>query len=105
MNEITWSKSEKKIAKHAYDKAYQRECDSIIQEIKNYELEKPEDIWSLREMLIDRSNEIDGIYDFRYSRLIIVFAVLLKRGFLDMHNLEGLQEEKLERIRVIFNSS
>ncbi|MCK4506339.1 MAG: hypothetical protein KAW14_12055 [Candidatus Aegiribacteria sp.] len=101
MNDITWSKSEKKIARQAFDSAYQRECDSIIQKIKKHKLEKPEDIWSLRDMLEDRGNEIDKIYDFRYSRLIIVFAVLLKRGFLNIHDLEGLQEEKLEKIRGI----
>ena len=54
MNDIKWSKAEKKIAKEAFDKAYQRESKKIIEEIKKYKLEQPEDIWSLSEMLKER---------------------------------------------------
>ena len=36
MNDIKWSKTEKKIAKEAFDKAYQQESKKIIEEIKKY---------------------------------------------------------------------
>ncbi len=103
MNQFNWSKAEKKIAKEAFDKAYQRESKKIIEEIKKYKLEKPEDIWSLSEMLNKREKEIDQIYDYRYSQLVMVFAILIKRGFLSIDELKGLSDDKLERIKKIKN--
>lgn len=99
MNDIKWSKAEKKVAKEAFDKAYQRECNKIISDIKKYKLEQPEDIWSLSEMLKEREKKINQIYDYRYSQLIMVFAILIKRGFLSIKELEGLSDEKLEQIK------
>jgi len=103
MNDFIWSKAEKKIAKEAFDKAYQRESEKIIKEIKNYKLEKPEDIWSLSEMLNKREKEIDQIYDYRYSQLVMVFAILIKRGLLSIDELKSLSDDKLERIKKIKN--
>lgn len=103
MNDISWSKTEKKIAKEAFNKAYRRESEKIIKEIKNYKLEEPEDIWSLSNMLNKREKEIDQIYDYRYSQLVMVFAILIKRGFLSIEELEGLSEDKLDRITKIIN--
>ena len=103
MNDTAWSKAEKKIAKEAFSMAYQRESKKIIKEIKNYKLEEPDDIWSLSEMLNKREKEIDQIYDYRYSQLVMVFAILIKRGFLSIKELEGLSEDKLDRITKIIN--
>ena len=103
MNDTAWSKAEKKIAKEAFNKAYQRESKKIIKEIKNYKLEEPDDIWSLSEMLNKREKDIDQIYDYRYSQLVMIFAILIKRGFLSIKELEGLSEDKLDRITKIIN--
>ena len=105
MNDTAWSKAEKKIAKEVFNKAYQRESKKIIKEIKNYKLEEPDDIWSLSEMLNKREKEIDQIYDYRYSQLVMVFAILIKRGFLSIKEQEGLSEDKLHRITKIINLS
>ena len=103
MNDIKWTKAEKKIAKEAFDMAYQRECNKIINDIKKYKLEQPEDIWSLSEMLKEHEKEINQIYDYRYSQLVMVFAILIKRGFLSIKELEGLSEAKLEQIKKIMS--
>lgn len=103
MNDFNWSKAEKKIAKEAFNKAYQRESKKIIKEIKNYKLEEPEDIWSLSEMLKKREKEMNQIYDYRYSQLVMVFAILIKRGFLSIKELEGLSEEKIDQIKKIMS--
>jgi hypothetical protein len=92
MNDINWSKAEKKVAKEAFDMAYHRECKKIIIDIKKYKLEQPEDIWFLSEMLKEHEKEINQIYDYRYSQLVMVFAILIKRGFLSIKELEGLSE-------------
>jgi hypothetical protein len=57
----------------------------IINDIKKYKLEQPEDIWSLSEMLKEHEKEINQIYDYRYSQLVMVFAILIKRGFFEYH--------------------
>jgi hypothetical protein len=103
MSDVQWTKAEKKIAKEAFDLAYQRECKKIINDIKKYKLEQPEDIWSLSEMLNEREKEINQIYDYRYSQLIMVFAILIKRGFLSIKDLVGLSEDKLEHIEKLRN--
>ena len=73
MIDTKWSKQEKKLARMAFDNAYQRECRQIIEEIRNSKLEEPQDIWKLCDMLNDRRKEIDRIYDYRYSQLISVY--------------------------------
>ncbi|MCP5007460.1 MAG: hypothetical protein GY941_26520 [Planctomycetes bacterium] len=99
MNGFRWSKAEKIIAKEAFNNAYQRECNNIIKEIKEYKLKKPEDIWSLSKMLKEREKEINNIYDYRYSQLIFVFGMLKKRGFLSIEELDGLSNDKIEQIK------
>ena len=101
MINLKWTKQEKKIARIAFDKAYQKECQQIISEIKNTNLEKPEDLWDLCNILNDRRNEIDKIYDYRYSQLIHVFALLIKRDFLRLNDLEGLSDEQLNKIQLL----
>lgn len=103
MNDIKWTNAEKKVAKEAFDMAYQRECKKIINDIKKYKLEQPEDIWSLSEMLKKKEKEIDQIYDYRYSQLVMVFGILIKRGFLSIKELEGLSDDKVVRIKKIIN--
>lgn len=101
MNDIKWTKAEKKVAKEAFEMAYQRECQKIINDIKKYKLEQPEDIWSLSEMLQEQEKEINNIYDYRYSQLIIVFGMLIKRGFLSIDELDGLSDDKIDQIKKI----
>ncbi len=103
MNSFKWSKAEKIIAKEAFNNAYQRECNNIIEEIKEYKLEKPEDIWSLSEMLKEREKEINNIYDYRYSQLTFVFGILIKRGFLSIDELDGFSDDKVEQIKKVMS--
>ena len=103
MNGFKWSKAEKIIAKDAFNNAYQRECNNIIKEIKEYKLEKPENIWSLSEMLKEREKEINNIYDYRYSQLTFAFGILIKRGFLSIDELDGFSDDKIEQIKKVMS--
>jgi hypothetical protein len=44
---------------------------------------------------------IDQKYDYRYSVLILVFAQLLKQGWIEFSDLEGLNEDKIDKIKSI----
>ncbi len=100
MRDLKWSKAEKKIARRAFDMAYARECADLIKKIqtKAEKLSDPEDIWKFHDFMRNEAREIGKKYDYRYSVLHLVFAGLLKDGWLTKDELKGLSEDKLNRI-------
>ena len=70
-NEPIWSRSEKIIARQAFDAALGRELHEVIEEAKRManEIQKSSDLWDLEHHLTQRRKEIDRKYDFRGSRL------------------------------------
>lgn len=99
-HDLSWSKTEKKIARTAFDAAYKKEILSIRKKAGQIldSLEEDEDIWNLEKYLQEKRYEIGEKYDYRYSRLILVFARLISDGFLVKSDLDGLSEEKLSMI-------
>ncbi|HEX4919654.1 MAG TPA: hypothetical protein VFV92_02820 [Candidatus Bathyarchaeia archaeon] len=102
-NEPTWSKSEKAIARRAFDVALGRELHEVIQRAKQMadEIHQSSDLWDLEHYLTQRRKEIDRKYDYRYSQLTHVFGRLLHEGLLNEQQLRGLEEDKLKSIRSI----
>jgi hypothetical protein len=102
-NEPTWSKSEKAIARRAFDAALGRELHEVIQEAKKMasQIQQSSDLWELEHYLTQRRKEIDRKYDFRGSRLIDVLGRLLYENRLGEEDLGGLREDKLKSIRSI----
>jgi len=100
-NEPTWSKSEKAIARTAFDAALKRELQEIMQEAKQManQVNEPADLWDLEYYLTERRKEIDRKYDYRYSQLTQVFGRLLCEKRLGEEELGGLREDKLKPIR------
>ncbi|MBW1700216.1 MAG: hypothetical protein JRH18_22525 [Deltaproteobacteria bacterium] len=82
MHDLKWSKTEKKIARAAFEKAYQSECLDIIKKIRTKvkEISEPDNIWRFHDFLTEKRDEIDERYDYRYSKLILVFARLINEG-------------------------
>src|ERR1700674_5125866 len=78
-NEPIWSRSEKAIARTAFDAALGRELHELIQEAKKMasQIQQSPDLWDLEDYLTERRKEIDRKYDHRYSRLTHVFGRLL----------------------------
>ena len=99
--EPTWSKSEKTIARTAFDAALGRELHELIQETKRMAngIKGSADLWELEFYLTRRRKEIDHKYDYRYSRLIDVLGRLLYEKRLREEELRGLGEDKLKLIR------
>ncbi len=103
MKDIKWSKTEKKIARQAFDKAYEHEIKHIENEVREM-LDKSEDVWSvwhIHDFLTKKRKETDQKYDYRYSVLITVFSHLYSEGWLLLEDLKGLDEDKIERIQTI----
>jgi len=100
-NEPTWSKSEKAIARTAFDAALGRELQEVIQEAKRMAngIQTSSDLWDLEHYLTERRKQIDRKYDYRYSQLTLVFGRLLYENRLREEDLRGLREDKMKSIR------
>ncbi|WP_245912501.1 hypothetical protein [Brunnivagina elsteri] len=59
------------------------------------------DVWRLNDFLSAKRHEVDGKYDFRYPYLIVVFARLVKEGWLQPQELEGLDPSKRAKIAAL----
>lgn len=103
MNDLKWSKTEKKIARAAFDIALDRESGSLIKKIKEKasKLKEHDDIWELNRFLNKLSRQMEEKYEYRYSMLTLVFARLIQEGWMHYNDLEGLGEEKIEQIKSI----
>jgi len=100
-NEPIWSRSERAIARTAFDAALGRELHDVIQEAKQManEIQTSSDVWDLEHHLTQRRKEIDRKYDFGNSRLTQLFGRLLHERRLSERELRGLREDKLKSIR------
>jgi hypothetical protein len=101
MSELTWSATQKKAARAAFDLALARELKSIRQHAEAM-LRNGEDdriVWRLRDYLSEKGREIDQKYDYRYSVLMLVFHRLVSEGWLTEDELTGIGVEKVEMIR------
>ena len=100
-NEPIWSRSEKALARKAFEAALAQELHQVIQETKRManEIMQSSDLWDLELHLTQCRKEIDRKYDFRGSRLTHVLGRLLYEGRVDEEQLRGLREDKLKSIR------
>jgi hypothetical protein len=100
-NEPIWSRSEKAVARTAFDAALKRELHEVMQETKQManQINEPADLWNLEHYLTQRRKEIDRKYDYRYSQLTQVLGKLLYERRLREEDLRGLREDKLKSIR------
>jgi hypothetical protein len=104
-DEPIWSRSEKAIARTAFDAALKRELHEVMQEAKQManQINEPADLWDLEHYLTERRIDINRKYDYRYSQLRHVFGRLLHESRLSEEELHGLREDKLNSIRSFAN--
>ena len=100
-NVPTCSRSEKAIARIAFDAALGRELHEVIQRAKQMagEIQQSTDLWDLEHYLTQHRKEIDHRYDFRSSRLIDVLGRLSCEKRISEEDLRGLREDKMNSIR------
>jgi hypothetical protein len=103
MNELRWTRTEKIIAKRAFEKCYQKECEALLTRLKEKiaSADKPSDLWLIHDFLTEELKKIKDKYDYRYSILILVFARLLKEGWLQEFDLDGIEDDKIEKIKYL----
>ncbi|HSI48070.1 MAG TPA: hypothetical protein VLA61_07360 [Ideonella sp.] len=103
MHDISWSNSEKQVARAVFECALQKELSDIIIEFKRAaaSISEPDELWSLTKRTDQKRREIDFKYDYRYSQLLHVFGRLLREGRIAEEDLQGLGEKKVAIIRTI----
>jgi hypothetical protein len=101
MLDCRWSDSEKKIARRAFETACEPVLAGTLAEFKAKVAAATtiDDMWSIVDASRERRRELEGLLDYRYSQLPLVFARLIVEGHLDERLLAGLSEDKLEEIR------
>jgi hypothetical protein len=94
VNDLTWSRSEKAVARTAFDAALNRELRELMDQAKQMasQISEPSDLW-------ERHKEIDRKYDYRYSQLTDVLGRLWHESRITEEELSGLREDKLRLIR------
>jgi hypothetical protein len=99
--DVKWSSSEKKIARSAFDTALESALAKVMAEFKRKAnaASTPSEMWEIENYLRQQRQEIDELFDYRYSQLPLVLARLIREAHLDESLLAGLSEEKLEIIR------
>jgi hypothetical protein len=70
MRDLKWSKTEKQIAKKAFEKAYEQESSDLAEEIRSRaeKIKEPAGIWHLKDFVNKRVREIGNRYDYPGSR-------------------------------------
>jgi Photoprotection regulator fluorescence recovery protein len=99
---LKWSAAEKKSARRAFDKAFERHCAAITVEVRRM-LENatpPADIWRVQKYLSEQRKTVDRIYRYSYSGLILIFSILMRDGWLTQADLVGLKQEKIASIEL-----
>jgi hypothetical protein len=101
MRDFTWSPTQKKAARQAFDLAAERDTEAIRREVEGMlrNSKNPRVVWEIEDYLFERRKEHDRIFDYRYSVLIYVFAGLVRESLLSEEELVGSGEEKVEAIR------
>ena len=101
MPQQEWSKAEKQIARAAFDRALARECAHIMAAVRERagSIQTMDDVWKLSDYLNELERELPEKYNYRYSRLISIFAWLINDGWLTIDELAGLAENKLAQIQ------
>src|SRR5437660_4969053 len=101
MFDLKWSPSEKKIAREAYDRAWEAATAKVLAEFRkraNTVASAPE-MWAVETWLREQRAEINEMFDYRYSQLPLFFAWAIRVGHVDEDRLAGLSEDKLKLIR------
>lgn len=101
MFNLTWSPSEKKIARAAFDHALAVANEKRLAEFKAKAsaVTSADDLWKIEEALREDRETFDKMFDYRYSQLPVVFAWTIREGYLEDSAIAGLSEDKRDIIR------
>ncbi len=100
LTDTEWSTTEKKIAQAALSKAKEREINALVATVRQQAsgIQEFDDLWHLHDFLSARRYDLDGKYDSGNATVIFALAGLVKEGWLNIGELEGLDKNKLTKV-------
>ena len=100
---IVWTPQEQAIAEEAFQRAQGRAVSALISKVKGHAsgLGSVEALWQLHDFLSTQRHDMEGRFDFRLEGILFVFASFVKDGLLSVEELEGLEPDKLAKIRAM----
>ncbi|MCP9825959.1 hypothetical protein [Synechococcus sp. EJ6-Ellesmere] len=100
---ITWSDDEQAIAEEAFSCAYARAVQTVISTVRREadSINNAQSLWRLHDYLSTQRHVMEGRFDFRLEGILFVFASLVKENLLDLRELDGLDADKLAKIKAM----
>ena len=88
------------MARAAFERARARVAEQLVTQIRarGAAVAALDDAWQLQQFIRDALRDFDERYDYRYSRLLLVFAGLVNDGLLTLDDLADLGEDKRAEI-------
>jgi hypothetical protein len=105
MREYTWSPTQKRAARVAFDLALERELKAIRQAAERILQKSGDDraVWRLHDYLSEKRRDVGQKYDYRYSVLMTVFTRLVSEGWLTLDELSGIGAEKVDVVKYLMS--
>ncbi len=105
--EHPWSPTEQAIARHACDRAREREMAALLAYVRDTAgaIASMEALWTLHDFLSARRHDLDGKYEDQDDAMIFLFSRLIQEGWLSLDELAGLEASKLTKISALLQLS
>ncbi|MEB3256753.1 MAG: hypothetical protein VKN83_00390 [Cyanobacteriota bacterium] len=100
---LVWTPQEQEIAREAFETAQSRAISALITKVQRHStgLSTVESVWQLHDFLSTQRFDMEGRFDFRLEGILFVFAGFVKDGLLGLEDLQGLDAEKLAKIKAM----
>ncbi|SBO44441.1 hypothetical protein [Cyanobium sp. NIES-981] len=99
----SWTDREQMIARAALENARIRAVDILIARLRTSTeaLASAEEVWQLHDFLSIERHTMEGRFDFRLGGILFVLAGLVKDELLAIEELEGLEADKLAKVKAM----
>ncbi|MFM7237672.1 MAG: hypothetical protein ACKOYK_13075 [Cyanobium sp.] len=100
---LVWTPQEQDIAREAFETAHGRAVNSLISKVQHHAAGvcTVESLWQLHDFLSTQRHDMEGRFDFRLDGILFVFASFVKDGLLAFDDLDGLEADKLAKIKAM----
>jgi hypothetical protein len=100
---LVWTPQEQDIAREAFETAHGRAVSSLIGKVQHHAAGvcTVESLWQLHDFLSTQRHDMEGRFDFRLDGILFVFASFVKDGLLAFDDLDGLEADKLAKIKAM----
>ena len=93
-----WTPAEKNLARSLFDRAVSKATAEYLALHQQQKFTTIEELWAYELKIRYWRKEFSSIFQFTYSRLELSFAVSLQRGWLQQSQLNGLRDDRIQRI-------